>query len=1110
MKAVQRSASGNPRMTTKQTLDTSRRLMMNGELTQAKALCQKLLVDKPNNVEALFQLGSIHLLEKQYEESSRQYKRVLMLDPGHIDANNNLGAIYLEYYKDYNAAEDCFRKVIAINPRYVNGLMNLGNVNLARCRLDDAEAFFRKALEVDPNNGAVLNNLGSLCVRRDGRRESVPYYRKALESLPQDTEVLANLITSEWVAGFRNEALQRVAKCLELPDPAHTLFPLFNITRLACLWDSASEILPRALEAIQNGRANQGAFENINLPLLATPEVSSEALFDIHKAAGRVIESILEHKPYERHEAAMRDAGRWRVGYLSPDFRHHAVSTFFRSLINSCDRERFEVHCYHASKIEDDLTDQYRASADGFVNVSMMSDAQIAERIHNDGIHFLVDLAGYTTNGRTSVLSYRPAPVQIMYLGYPYTSGLSAVDYFVSDPYVDGPNNSRYFTEQQLRLPESYCAFGELSEQVIDPVIPCERNGIVTFGSLNNTYKMTPDVIRVWSQVLSRVANSRLIINHPSSSGLEATLTALWSEFSKHGIGKERVEIIWARHPDGSHLRYYNDIDIVLDTFPLSGGTTTIDAVWMGVPVVTLVGEVYFQRISYTLLKNVGIDLEDLIAFTEAEYVEKAVALAANPARIIELRRSIPESLKTSILCDPLRLTRHMESAYLEGWDRKFPQRPVQFKMEDSAAYVAIRGGAEIAVDGAIDDMETYILKEQQGWFDPEYDFVCAIIQPGMRVLEIGAGIGVFAIPLAKQLGTGKFWVTTTTPREARLLQWSKARNRLDNLEVMIGADRKLLLDVEMARRGLVDIDFVRLNTNASDMVLADGGKDFFAKNSPLVMFAIKRDNSVVDTSLAATFHALGYETYRYIPGLQLLVPFNSDDDLDALAMNLFCCKVDQAERLVQRGLLIRQPIVIAELPGIAVTDWQDYLRTQAFATDLLDNWINAPMVHEGWEAYRVALNAYARSRDSQRSAEDRHAWLQASYGMLLLLVNARPSLPRLLTFCRVLMDLGKREVAVTILNQIFSLFDSGGDLSVDEPFVALSDHYAAVNPSEELPEWLFAAVLEQRELLRAFSSYFTGQESLYTLEMIQGTGFQSQVVDKRIELLRERYQISE
>lgn len=1088
-------------------LSKAAQLAREGKTHKANQLCLKVLQDNPGNAQAHYLLGSSLLMEKKFRDAIVSLKKSLELAPDQLDALNNLGIAY-GYgditTKNYGEAISCFKKIIEIAPSNLGALINLGNMYLGQNELDSAEACFQRVLAQDSNNMIALNNLGAIYTRRRQREIAVEYYQKAIAISPQDSELMSNLLTSLLHLKKWDEAMVLTKRAVHAKVPGAAIFPAYAFAELFCLWDEAKLALPEVLRLIKSGKAQLNAFENACLPLLADERLQPDDLFVIHKAAGREIEQLVSRPPFVFSNTLTPPAGRLKVAYISPDFRQHVVNAFFRGLINHHDRERFEVYCYSNVKNGDDITRQYEASADVFVNVSDLSDLQLADRIHADGIHFLVDLAGYTQNGRIAALAYRPAPIQIMYLGYPYTSGLKAVDYFVSDPFLDGHENARYFTEQQLHLPESFITFDRLHEQPLDAEPPVVRNGWVTFGSLNNLYKLNPPLIAVWSRILQQVGGSKLVINHPNCEQ-ESTRQRLVQEFARNGIEANRIEIVWEKHPLGSHLHYYKDIDIALDTFPQTGGTTTIDAAWMGVPVVTMVGKIYPQRLSYSVLSNIGLDLDDLIAFDEEGYVTKAITLAQSPERITDLHHMIPAALKTSILCDPVRLTRHMESAYIEAWNRKFPGHPVSLELPHVVEFAPVCGGMQLAVSHSLDSLETYVLKEQMGWFDPEYHFVLCRLHADMRIVDINAGVGFYSIPLAGRAVGGSVWATTRTPGDGRLLEMSKNQNQLDKLHILIEGDRKLNLDIEMHRVGLVNIDFVRLDLQTMEKELLADAADFFAGNSPLVMFGVKLNGQVVDTSLVVSFRSMQYDIYRLVPGLNILVPFTSDDDLDVFAMNLFACKKDRAELLAGEGWLAREVRAITELPGIHVKDWQIYLAGFPYTVGLIQSWLNDKPTRPDWEAYWVALNLYAQANDTGKTPDERVGCLQSACSILLMLAQASPNLSRLLTLARVLTDSGRREDAVGILNKISAIFDTGDQFDLDEPFLALTDEFAAVDPGEQLAGWLYASVLEQREKLRSFSSFFTGEESLPVLETICSTGFQSRETERRIDLIKRR-----
>lgn len=1078
-----------------------------GELDEAHAVGLRVLEQNPENIDALYLVGSIELSRKRLVEGGARLEKLLALCPHHLEALNNYGLYKIEHCKDATVALVCFQEILSQQPANLNALFNSGCAYLALNEPDKAADFFGRVLDLDPDHIGALNNLGVLHVRKGRRDLALPYYQRALKISPGDTEVMANLLTSAMATGNTGLALELFWLVCAMPDPGAAVFPAFSFAKMTCFWKELDALLPEVVQRILDGRCTLSSFETVNLPLLATPQIDRQTLFDIHRKSGEVIARLGRKIALNSVDEMCAPSGRINIGYLSPDFRTHVVNAFIRGLINHHDRDFFKIHCYSNTHGEDGITEQYRRTADVFVNVTDLSDEQLAARIRADQIHILVDLAGYTQNSRTPALRLQAAPVQVMYLGYPYTSGIPEVDYFVSDPWLDGPVNADFFTERQLHLPESFITFDSLHEQCIEPVIPFDRNGYVTFGSMNGPYKLTPEALAAWAQVLRAVSDSRLIINHPNCA-LAETQKRIFAEFARRGVSSDRISIIWEKHPSGSHLRYYNDFDIMLDTFPQTGGTTTIDAVWMGVPVVTLAGDVYHQRLSYSILKNVGIDLDDLIALSRDEYIEKAVALAQSPVRIRELHHAIPEALKTSILCDPIRLTRHMEGALIEGWNRKFPDHVLNLKTQEPIRFFPVPGGVEIPARDFSDDQDAYVLQEQQGGFEAEYRFVLDFLQPGMRMVDVGSGNGLYTIPAARKVAPeGQVWSAALTPGDARFLKLGIEHNHIENIQLILSGDRKLMLDVEMQRQDLSGIDFVRFNLNVRDDAILQDGFRFCAIDSPLVMFGIKRDFNAIDTGFARLFKEQGYELYRLVPGLNVLVPFAGDEELDAFAMNLFACKPKRAAVLEEQGWLARRIDPLAALPGIHVTDWQAYLTGLPYVEDLLPRWLETTSQPEGWEAYRVTLNLFARAKVGKASVAQRYASLQTACGILIMLAQTTPRLPRLLSLSRVLTELGRREAAVGVLDQISAMFDSGAGLDVDEPFLAQTDEFAAMQPGDRLAEWLFASVLEQREKLRAFSSFFTGNESLSVLEAVRDTGYQSEETGRRIALIRQRSQ---
>ncbi len=1080
-----------------------------GRLGEAEALCRRLLADEPGNTDAVFLQAAVLLLQRRYAESEDLLTGLLARVPGHVEALNNLGVIALEHHGDFPRAEELFTKVLEARPGHVRALNNLGNVFLKTGRIERAEEVFRRVIEMDPAYIDALNNLGAVYVRRGEIGEGIRCYRKVLEHAPESPEVLANLIVSENAMGNMDATADLMERILALRAPGLALYPAFSAAKTFCRWDLLPEVQTAVLDGIFRGEATVRSFETMNLSLLASPDISEETLLAVHRITGQVVEKGRQADPFIEHAEAFKRTGKLRIGYLSADFRQHVVSSSFRGLINNHDRDCFEIFCYSNVRREDATTEEYRESADAFIDVTEMSDAECAKRIHDDGIQILVDLGGYTRDGRIAVLSYRPAPVQILYLGYPFTSGIPAVDYVISDPFLNGPDNARFFTERQLTLPESFLCFDELAEQNIDPDPPCFRNGYITFGSLANPYKLNPRTTAVWSDVLGRVPGACIVLNHPGYGRLQVR-DSVRDAFASRGVDGHRIRFVWEKHPGGSHLRYYNDIDICLDTFPLTGGTTTLDTVWMGVPVITLVGRVYHQRLSYSILKNTGADLDFCIAETEEDYIGKAAALAGKPDFLRSLRRDLPDALKTSILCDPVRMTRQIEAAYAEAWNRCAPNAGVRLEPEvDEEHTVALPDGTEIVCEKSLDAMETYILREQRGWLAPEFDFLMGLLKPGMRVLDVGSGGGVHALPAARRVaggsGGGAVWAIPRTVRDAAYLEAGRRRNGLSNLHIPVRADRKILIDRIADGAGIPSVDLVRFNIDARDAWMVGEARRFLERNRPIIVAGARRDNARVDTAVIAALRPLGFRPYRLLPGLGCLVPVSDDEALDVFTVNLFCLADPTAKELEARGIVVGNTDAPLEIPGIDAGEWRNLLRGP-WADGLREHWSDGPLEIPEWEAYRVALNMYARFRQEQRDPSERVAYLGAASGILSMLLQVATNLPRLLSSARIFSAFGRRREAVEALGAVIELWESGPSLAVDEPFVPVSEASEAMSPGGRVADWLLGSVLEERERLRALSTYFTGDEARGPLETAERLGFLSHDGRRRIALIRERY----
>jgi predicted O-linked N-acetylglucosamine transferase (SPINDLY family) len=355
---------------------------------------------------------------------------------------------------------------------------------------------------------------------------------------------------------------------------------------------------------------------------------------------------------------------RLRIGYVSPNFSRHSVGYFVEPLIAHHDRERYEIICYYNHRLADETTARIRALADHWHDIPDASDERVERTIREDGIDILVDLAGHSKANRLGVFARRPAPVQMTWLGYPDTTGVTAIDYRITDPIADpAPEADECHTERLLRLGVFLCYQPPRDSA---PVSERDGNGDVVFASFNSLPKLNEPTIRMWSRILEAVPRARLVLK-AGALNYSDTVDRVVECFERNGIGAQRLSLHGWIADRGQHLQLYGDVDIALDTSPYNGTTTTCEALWMGVPVVSLAGTIHMSRVGATILCATG--LQELVASGPDEYVDIAVALAGNPGRRRALRRELRGRLESSPLLDHEGYARQLEHQYRQCWN---------------------------------------------------------------------------------------------------------------------------------------------------------------------------------------------------------------------------------------------------------------------------------------------------------------------------------------------------------------------------------------------------------------------------------------------------------
>ena len=599
-----------------------------GRFDEAEEAFTRAVALVPDDLDHGFNLGTALRGQRLHDDAAACFRDLIEREPEFALAHLYLGNS-LDDLGDREGAMACYRRAIARRPGLADAHFNLGAVLQAQGRFDAAEPHLRRALEIEPRSPHANYNLAVVLRRRGHLGAAAGHYRAALAADPGHAAAVAALGTVIRAWGKSEEAEPYFRRALEI-DPE--------------MWT---------------------AHANILLNLQALPDRAAADVFAEHRAwAARYAAPLAPESA--RHDNDRDPERRLRIGYVSPDFHDHSVAFFIEPPLEAHDREHVEIFCYADDDVADAVTERLRGHADHWRSLVDVDDAGLAEMVRADRIDILVDLTGHTAKSRLLAFARRPAPVQVSYLGYPDTTGMDQIDYRLTDALADPDGvTDPFHSECLVRLPQGFLCYRPPDDAPPVGRLPALAAGRFTFGSFNNLSKITSRTIAVWADVLKAVDGARLIVK---SRGLvdEAVRRDLLAAFARRGVDAERIDLYGAIADRRAHLDLYNSIDIALDSFPYNGATTTCEALWMGVPVITLAGERHAGRVGNSILGRVG--LADLVAADARAYVTLATELAGDRERLADLRRGLRERVSSSPLADARGFTRALEEAYRTMW----------------------------------------------------------------------------------------------------------------------------------------------------------------------------------------------------------------------------------------------------------------------------------------------------------------------------------------------------------------------------------------------------------------------------------------------------------
>ncbi len=593
-------------------------------------------------------------------EARALYEQICALDQRDAEAWFFLGAINGQL-QNPGAASECFRRVVVLSPRHALAYYNLGMALRSLGRLEEAVQALREAVRLEPQRAEILLGLAHTCVDMNRPDGAETCYRELVKLRPYDADMHFNLGMMHHLQHHLEDAALSYRNALELrPDHASVYD---NLGNAYCEQGKYEEALACHRQALHLNPGDDKAHSNILMTMLYLPYQDPNAVFAEYRHWEHVHGKLPVDTPM--HPRPCIPERRLRIGYVSPDFRTHSVAYFFEPLLANHERQAVETVCYSTSTQTDATTQRLRDLAGQWRDISRDGLEQTVNLIRGDQIDILVDLAGHTAGNRLKVFARKPAPVQVTYLGYPNTTGLSAMDYRLTDALSDPEGEEAFYTEQLVRLPEGFLCYQPPVDSPAVAPPPALTAGHVTFGSFNNLAKINAEVVALWSQLLTKVGTARLLIKTASLDD-SATRERYYRLFEARGVPRERIDLLGHSPSVTDHLALYARLDIALDTFPYNGATTTCEALWMGVPVVTLAGRQHAGRVGVSLLNNAGFP--EWIAQSPEQYISLAVRLAADLQGLATTRASLRQRLADSRLCDGTLFARRIEAAYREMW----------------------------------------------------------------------------------------------------------------------------------------------------------------------------------------------------------------------------------------------------------------------------------------------------------------------------------------------------------------------------------------------------------------------------------------------------------
>jgi protein O-GlcNAc transferase len=726
-----------------------------GRLPEAESLYKAILGVDPDHVDALRSLGVLAHSAHKYDAAIDLIRKAIGLDPSNAQSHVNL-ADALKKKGEFDAAIASYHTAIALSPKFVAAYDRLAATLLNRADYADAAQIYQHLLEINPDNANAHQNLGLALAAQSKFDEAVECYRRAISLKPDSHEIHNNLANVLVKQEKFDSALESCREAIALKKDFHpATVTLGNILFLLGKTDEAVKayrhsisLVPDALEAHHNlatilsntGRYAEAAeclsrviaikpnyFNGYDCLLFLQHYDEKLTAQDNLAMARRYGEAVMAGvTPYLHGRVSERGASNrpLRVGFVSGDLHTHPVGIFLENVLAHLDATKVELVAYSLTHAQDDVTTRIKPYFSAWKSLLDLTPEKSARIIHDDGIDILIDLSGHTAKTGLPLFAWKPAPIQATWIGYFATTGVPTVDYIIGDRYVLPEDEEHHFVEKPWRLPDGYLCFTPPLEDVSVGPLPMLASGQITFGCFNKLSKMNEVVVTLWARVIKAVPKSRLMLkSHELDT--ESTRDETLKRFAAQGIRADQL-ILSGRSDRHEYMAQYSQIDIALDPFPYNGGTTTVETLWMGVPVIARHGDRFVAHMGEGILHHIGHP--EWIAQTDNDYVAIAAALASDPAHLAKVRSGLRAQLQSSPICDAPRFAKKLEAAFEEMWQIHCAQAPVN-PIADIAA-----------------KLEAAIKYQQESRFQDAEHLYRAILQIQPNHPYVNQNLGVLAI----------------------------------------------------------------------------------------------------------------------------------------------------------------------------------------------------------------------------------------------------------------------------------------------------------------------------------------------------------------------------